>query len=123
MKKLIIICFFLATCNPTNVAWAQKKTSKSAKAQKLEDAWAELKKSKDTTAMLITDIKRLSNQEIIYRTKLSKRVDTVWRIDTCITVFTPIDSATIAILFKNREVPKRTAIGKVFHYIFYKKKK
>src|ERR1017187_9600507 len=120
MQENILLFTVMSTLYPgDNDGIADAKTS----AERLKDAWAQLKKSKDTTAILITDIKRLSNEKIIYRTKLIERVDTVWRIDTCISVITAVDSATIAIMFKNREIPKKTGIGRAIQYIFVKKRK
>jgi hypothetical protein len=110
---------FLATCQQINIAQPNKKNISAKESQ----AWKELEKSKDTTRMLITAIKELSDQKIIYRTKLVIRIDTVWRIDTCVTVFTPIDSATIAVMFKNRDVKKKTTFGKIIKFIFTKKNK
>jgi len=126
MKKLILIVVLLSTCSPnylyTLEAQNKSKESKTAQ-QSIDDAWEKLAQSKDTTATIITDIKRLAKQKIIYRTKLIERRDTVWRIDTCITVITPIDSATIAILFKNRDTPKVTKVGRIIRYIFHSKNK
>lgn len=121
MKKVIILCIFLATCNHTYVADAQNK-NKSA-AQLLEDARNELRKSRDSTKTIVTAIRQLANQKIIYRTKIIEHTDTVWRIDTCIRIITPIDSATIAIMFQNRDTPKVTTRGKKILFIFRKKNK
>jgi hypothetical protein len=118
MKSFIIICLLLVTC--TSITDAQKNRIQTAK-QQLEEAWAQLKRSKDTTIMLITRVKQLSSQKVVYRTKLVERTDTVWRIDTCITVLQPIDSATIALYFRPRDTARETKIGRIIRYIFHKK--
>jgi hypothetical protein len=118
MKKLLLIFLFLCAA----IMNAQKPHAKTAK-ERLEAAFAALKKSKDTTAMLIMQVKHLATQKIVYRTKLVQRTDTVWRIDTCITVMRPIDSATIAMYFRPRDTPRVTRVGRIIRYIFHNHKK
>ena len=119
MKKFLIISMLLMTC--TAITDAQHAKPKTAK-ERLEEAWQQLKRSKDSTIMLVTQIKQLASQKIIYRTKLVERTDTLWRIDTCITVLRPIDSATIAMYFRPRDTPRVTTVGKIIRYIFHGKK-
>lgn len=119
MKKIVLICLFLSTC--TAVMDAQRLHAKTPK-ERLEDAWAALKRSKDTTAMLITQVKQMATQKVIYRTKLVERHDTIWRIDTCISVMRPIDSATIAMYFRPKDTARATRVGRIIRYIFHGKK-
>lgn len=123
MKKFLIIATFLCTCEPKYIAFGQttKPQNKNERKAELHDAWKRLTQKKDSTATMITEIKKLVQTKIIYRTKIVERHDTIWRVDTCIAVFTPVDSATIAIIFKNREVPKVTKVGRIIRYIFHKK--
>lgn len=124
MKKILIICFMLATC--TYIGDAQKQlhnNKKIEKKDKLDQAWEALQRSKDTTAMIIMDIKKKANEKIIYRTKLVVRIDTVWRIDTCITVMRKVDSQRIALMFRMPDTIKETKSTKKIFFFFRRHKK
>ncbi|HVZ96424.1 MAG TPA: hypothetical protein VG847_06090 [Chitinophagaceae bacterium] len=120
MKKFLISTFFLLAA--LGITDAQKKHPTSYQ-QRLQEAWTELKKSSDSTKILIREIKQLADQKVIYRTKLVEHTDTVWRVDTCITVLTPIDSERIAVIFQQRDISKETKHGKRVLFFFRKKSK
>src|SRR5580765_3538245 len=115
MKKIIILSLLFAF-------GAYSQTPKQTSADRLADAWLQLKRSKDTAAMLITDIKRMADQKIIYRTKIIEHTDTIWRIDTCITKITKLDSATVVLMFMQPDSIKTTKVGRIIRYIFHGKK-
>ena len=120
MKKIFLISLFLVTCHSINNA---QQSGKVDYEQKLKEVNQQIKKSDDTTSVLITRTKELANKKIVYRTITIMQHDTAWRVDTCVTVYRPIDSATIAIMFKQPEIKKEVKIGKRVRIIFLRKKK
>jgi len=120
MKKIIfaillVLAFF-------QIITGQKKKEKSS-AQIIQEGWQDMRNTRDSMKILITKIKNLSDQKIIYRTKLIEHTDTVWRIDTCISIITRLDSERIAVMFQNRDIQKETKRGKRVFFFFRKKYK
>ncbi len=121
MKHFIISLVSSAIIVLFNPATAQQKQTSTQKEQ-IKKAIQSLKKKQDSATKLITSIKKITDQKVIYRTKIITIRDTVSRIDTCIAIITPIDSATIAVIFKQREPPLKTTRSKKILFIFRKKK-
>ena len=116
---------FISSCHTLGVAQQKPRlvAPKKPAAQIISDGWKELRKSRDSVKLLITSIKSLADQKIVYRTKIIEHRDTAWRIDTCITVISKIDSANIALIFKQRDIAKPTSEYRHVFFIFRKKLK
>lgn len=119
MKKLLFLALCLFTCNQIYKVEAQQKPVES----QVNELWKDIKKSQVNLSKNVTRVKELALQKIVYRTKTIIQHDTAWRIDTCTTVYKPIDSATIAIMFRQPDIKKEVKIGKRIQVIILKKRK
>lgn len=120
MKKVLFISLFFFTCH--SAEWAQTDSTKNYISQ-LNAVNQQIRAKQDTIASKITAIKELAKKKTIYRTITIIQHDTAWRTDTCVTVYKPIDSATIAIMYKLPEIQKEIKVGKRFRIVILKRKK
>lgn len=122
MKKFIITTTLIVICSGNFYSQSKEKSMIPAK-EKLQRAWSEVERKKDTTKNLITKIKYLVQQKNVYITKYITIHDTVRIIDSSIQIITSLDSATIAKMWHDHQLPTTTNKQKKIFFIFRKKSK